>query len=58
MKTRILVERLIGENEPTYFLDFFDTGRMEWKNHSSHETLDEAELEQKHLVESNVVKAA
>jgi len=55
MKTRIIVERLIGENNPTYFLDYFDTNRMEWKNHTSHKTLHEAENEQAHLVDSQRV---
>lgn len=53
MKTRIIVDQLIGENTPTYFLDYFDEDRMEWKNHTNHKTLHEAMQEQTKLVESN-----
>ncbi len=42
MNTRIIVERLIADMHDTYFVDYFDENRMEWKNHSSYKTLKEA----------------
>jgi hypothetical protein len=55
MKTRIIVERLIGESTPTYFVDYFDENRMEWKNHSSHKSLNKAESDRSALVNNQVV---
>jgi len=55
MKTRITVETLIGETIPTYFLDYFDEYRMEWKNYGSYKTLHQAQQERQRLVDGHIV---
>jgi len=54
MKTRILMEKLIGEDSYTYFLDYFDENRMEWKNHYSHKNLTSVEFARNDLINSNL----
>lgn len=53
MKTRITVETLIGEQQPTYFLDF-ECERGCWKNHASSKDLTEMETARKELIHAQI----